>query len=167
MLRLQADADTMRRCSNAFEAISGGQATVSASAARESLLTDEHVRSLCFPATSTHARSLDNALRRMATSMDETPTVEVGEFSALFAALTACACAPASAAGGTRGGDEDTVLLAAQSPFLSTGPDTGGSRPGPWGDGSHKRPRDTAPSSLGAAMSRGPLVVSATSRPKA
>lgn len=92
------DADTMRRCSNAFEAIGGGQTTLSGSKAREALLMDEHVRSLCFPASSTHRASLDNALRRMATSMDEAPTVEVGEFSVLFAALIACACAPASAA---------------------------------------------------------------------
>lgn len=88
------DSDASRRCSNAFQAVGGGATNVSSVHVRTALLHDAHVRSLCFPPTSPHIPSIDNALRRMAVDRAADPTVESAEFTAFFAALSAIACAP-------------------------------------------------------------------------
>ena len=91
------DADMSRRCENAFEQIGGGAQKITSAAARAALLRDEHVRELGFPQVSPHGPSIDGALRRMATDA-AVESVDLAEFSALFAALSAAACAPPEAA---------------------------------------------------------------------
>lgn len=89
------DADASRRCANAFEGVSGGATAVSAQKVRQALLSDDHVRSLCFPPTSPHVPSIDNAVRRLVVDVrSPEPTIELAEFTALFTALSAVACAP-------------------------------------------------------------------------
>jgi hypothetical protein len=91
------DADAMRRCTNAFQAISGGDLAVVGAAVREAFLRDEYVRSLYLPASSVHMAALDNALSRMAVDRAEA-AIEMAQFSRFFAAVAAAACAPANAA---------------------------------------------------------------------
>jgi len=92
----EADADMSRRCSNAFQKIADGAEAVSVSAVRAAFLEDVYVRSLCFPEASAHVAALDGAVRRMATNW-RVPSVELGEFSAFFSALSAASCAVSAA----------------------------------------------------------------------
>lgn len=90
------DADVARRSANAFEVIGGGAEAISGRAARDALLNDAHVRSLCFLPSSPHVPSIDNALRRLAVDArnGSGANVRPAEFGALFAGLVAVACAP-------------------------------------------------------------------------
>ena len=91
------DEDMRRRCVTAFGRVSAGAPAVSVAAVRAALLGDDDVRALGFPAHSPHGDAIDGALRRMATDRSR-PTVDLEGFSALFAALSAAACAPPEAA---------------------------------------------------------------------
>ena len=102
------DADTLRRATNAFEAISGGGAAVSGARTRMALLTDQYVRELCFPESSAHTTVISDKIARMAVSAAEPGTVEAAEFTRFFAALTAAACAPPAA------GEEEVTPMSAK-----------------------------------------------------
>lgn len=60
------DADTLRRASNAFEAVSQGSATASGASVRRALLSDGYMQSLIFPQKSPHTKVLLDKVRRMA-----------------------------------------------------------------------------------------------------
>ena len=90
------DAESTRRCANAWAAVCGGADAVSAAKVRTTLLSDDHVRSLCFPPNTPHVPSIDNAVRRLAVDRGSDLTVTEREFTALFSALSAMACSPAS-----------------------------------------------------------------------
>ena len=91
------EADVVRRSATAFETIGSGAAAVTSAAVRRALLRDESVRALCFPEASPHVPCLDGALNRMAVDV-RASTCELRHFVPLFAALSAAACAPESAA---------------------------------------------------------------------
>ena len=94
------DADSSRRCANAFESICGGEGsgetTASSAQVRAALLHNTYVRSLLFPEKSPHLSNLGNALSRMSVRGD-VKDVDQHAFSSFFAALCAAACAPESA----------------------------------------------------------------------
>lgn len=92
------DEDTLRRSNNAFEAIAGGSPSVAGPQVRTALLSDDYVRSLCFPPQSPHNTTLEDKLRRMSMDRADSGSIEAAEFTRFFVALSAAACAPKSAA---------------------------------------------------------------------
>ena len=90
----EPDSDIARRATNAFEAISGGAASVSGAQVRSMMLSDAYVRSCCFPQKCAHTRVLNDKLGRMAVARAGEHTVCVAEFTKFFVALSAAACAP-------------------------------------------------------------------------
>ena len=97
------DADLGRRTKRAFEVISGDELALRCSRAsvlKHMMGDHERVRKLAMLAFSEHASYVAMALKQIA--VDEAASVSRDEFARFFAAVSATACAPTSAAAMTK-----------------------------------------------------------------